>query len=101
MITAYRIPMITDPVTAGQVGDALASAHARIDQAKRILDAYADLITGADTFLEAMSRALDSALEARKLFALTDDQLADRGILRENIPALVWKRGPQDAMQAA
>ncbi|MPY68726.1 MAG: hypothetical protein GEU92_01430 [Alphaproteobacteria bacterium] len=94
MVTSYRIPMITDPVTAGYASMAFTASRARVEQAVRVGESFAMLLGGIQQLFDDLSSTIDSARNAQELFALSDKALAARGLLRSDIPAAVWQDAP-------
>ena len=92
MVSAHRIPLITDVVTAGVASVAFSASRARTEQAANLSASFGELLSPLYKFLNGMAVTIEAALAARALFSMTDDQLAKRGIAREDIPHVVWTR---------
>ena len=93
-VTSYRIPLITDPVTAGYASMAFTASRARTEQAVRVGESFAMLLRGIQQVFDDINHAIDCARNAQELFALSDKALAARGLDRSGIPAAVWKQVP-------
>jgi hypothetical protein len=92
MVPAYRIPMITDVVTAGVASTAIAASRAQTAQAVNLSASFGEMLSPLYKFFTGMATTIEAALAARTLFSMTDAELAARGIKRDDIPHVVWTR---------
>lgn len=90
----FRIPLIPDPDLALRAGMAFTLSRAHAERVISFGRATAESFSVFGEVLEDLGRAIEQARRAQTLSALSDKELARRGLSRSGIPAAVWKIAP-------
>lgn len=101
MNTAPRIPLVPDFVIGGTRGALIAESREQSERVRAMGRAFADLFRGIGHLFHRLDDAIAEARSMRRLVELNDRTLADIGIARSDIPAIIARGRLADGIDAA
>ncbi len=96
-----KFPVLPDFAVTGGSGAVVFETRAQAAQAEAMGQAFASLFRGIWSFFARIDGALATARTMRDLVNLNDRALADIGITRSEIPAIIASEGFNDGIETA
>jgi len=85
--SASPLPLIMDPLLAMKLGQSINNSQRQTEQTIALGEAFMDLVRDVKGLFSWIGRSINTAVEMRDLFAMSDRQLADIGLDRSQIAA--------------
>ncbi len=97
----FKFPVLPDFAISGGSGGVVSETRARTAQTIALGQAFADLFRSTWNFFARIDRSIANARAMRDLVNLNDRVLADIGITRSEIPAIIAREGFDDGLETA